>query len=162
MRCDRVVVAVDGCLERVLPELSERVRTARAQALATGPASDVTLPRPVYARYGYDYWQQLPDGRVVLGGGRDLGGETEWSCEAETSSFVQSPDGGLVLHVVSSAAGRDRRPQGALLSAGPGRARSAELVGREGDVHGHLAEHLSARLALGDRTRLAQLVAGAG
>ena len=90
VRCDRVVVAVDGCLELALPELSGRVRTARAQALATGPAPEVALARPVYARYGYDYWRQLPDGRIVLGGGRDLGGEAEWSCEAQTTATVQS------------------------------------------------------------------------
>ena len=89
-------MAVDGCLELTLPELSGRVRTARAQALATGPAPEVALARPVYARYGYDYWRQLPDGRIVLGGGRDLGGEAEWSCEAQTTATVQSYLDGLL------------------------------------------------------------------
>lgn len=73
-----VLVAVDGGLEHVLPALAGRVRSARLQMLATAPADDVTVARPVYARYGLDYWQQLPDGRVALGGGRDVGGEDEW------------------------------------------------------------------------------------
>ena len=74
-----VLVAVDGGLEHLVPALTGRVRAARLQMLATAPAHDVALARPVYARYGLDYWQQLPDGRVALGGGRDLGGEQEWA-----------------------------------------------------------------------------------
>jgi gamma-glutamylputrescine oxidase len=73
-----VVVAVDGGLEHLVPELVGQVRSARLQMLATAPADDVALPRPVYARFGLDYWQQLPDGRVALGGGRDVGGDDEW------------------------------------------------------------------------------------
>jgi len=44
----------------------------------------------VYARWGYDYWQQRADGRVVLGGARDLGGEAEWTTSTETSETVQT------------------------------------------------------------------------
>ncbi|MGE5733249.1 MAG: NAD(P)/FAD-dependent oxidoreductase, partial [Gemmatimonas sp.] len=77
VRAPHVVVAVDGGLELLLPELAPRVRTARLQMLATGPAPDVHWPRPVYSRWGLDYWQQLPDGRVALGGCRDVGGDAE-------------------------------------------------------------------------------------
>jgi ribosomal protein L34 len=28
--------------------------------------------RPHYARHGFDYWQQTEDGRLVLGGRRDV------------------------------------------------------------------------------------------
>lgn len=87
--CDKVIVAVDGNLERLLPELSGRVRTARLQMLATEPAPEVSIPRPVYARYGYDYWQQLPDGRVVVGGCRDREGEAEWTSDAAPSAEIQ-------------------------------------------------------------------------
>ncbi|MBA2529694.1 MAG: FAD-binding oxidoreductase [Euzebyales bacterium] len=89
VRCGRVVVAVDGALERVLPELTGRVWTVRAQMLATGPAPEVDIPRPVYARWGWDYWQQLPDKRVALGGFRDLGGDAERSVDATPSPAVQ-------------------------------------------------------------------------
>lgn len=90
VHCGAVVVAVDGALEALLPELAPRVRTARAQMLATAPAPEVTIPRPVYARWGWDYWQQLPDGRVALGGFRDRGGEAEWSQEPSPSPPVQA------------------------------------------------------------------------
>jgi gamma-glutamylputrescine oxidase len=56
IRCRKVIVAVDGCLELLIPELKDRVRTARLQMLATGPATDVRFTRPVYRRDGYDYW----------------------------------------------------------------------------------------------------------
>jgi glycine/D-amino acid oxidase-like deaminating enzyme len=89
VRCRAVVVAVDGRLERLLPELAPRVRTARLQMLATAPTTEVCLPRPVYSRWGYDYWQQLPDGRVVLGGFRDRHEADEWTHDAEPSPAVQ-------------------------------------------------------------------------
>jgi len=89
VRCEAVVVAVDGRLEQILPELATRVRTARLQMLATAPAPEVRYSRPVYARYGYEYWQQLPDRRVALGGFRDFGGEPGWTTDAEPCSRVQ-------------------------------------------------------------------------
>ncbi len=87
--CQHVVVAVDGGLERLLPELEGRVRSARLQMLATAPATDVTIPRPVYIRWGFDYWQQLPDGRIAMGGARDLAGESEWTCDRSPTTDVQ-------------------------------------------------------------------------
>lgn len=62
---------MDGRLDILIPELKDRVRTARLQMLATSPAKDVKFTRPVYRRDGYDYWQQLPDGSIALGGFRD-------------------------------------------------------------------------------------------
>jgi glycine/D-amino acid oxidase-like deaminating enzyme len=90
VRCERVVVCVDGRLEQVLPELAGTVRTARVQMLATAPAAELALPMPVYARWGLDFWQQLPDGRIALGGCRDRGGPTEWTGEAGTTRVVQA------------------------------------------------------------------------
>lgn len=89
VRCGAVVVAVDGRLERILPELAPRVRSARLQMLATEPVAEVVVPRPVYERWGQDYWQQLPDGRIALGGARDAGGDAEWTDEAVTAGAVQ-------------------------------------------------------------------------
>jgi glycine/D-amino acid oxidase-like deaminating enzyme len=89
VRCDRVIVAVDGSLERVLPELAGRVRTARLQMLGTAPAPDVTFSRPVYYRYGFEYWQQLPGGSIALGGFRDAAGGAEWTSSTDPTDGVQ-------------------------------------------------------------------------
>ena len=89
VRAKHIVVAVDGALDRLLPELAPRVRTARLQMLATEPTNEITLTRPVYARWGYDYWQQRPDGAIALGGARDIGGESEWTANATPTAVVQ-------------------------------------------------------------------------
>lgn len=87
--CDAVVVAVDGGMERVLPELGDRVRSARLQMLATAPV-EPRFARPVYARWGYDYWQQLPSGAVAVGGCRDRFADDEWSTDASPTEPVQA------------------------------------------------------------------------
>ncbi|MDB6115559.1 MAG: puuB [Lacunisphaera sp.] len=89
VRCDTVIVAVDGRLEKVFPELSPRVRTARLQMLATAPAPEVEFTRPCYWRHGYEYWQQQPDHTIALGGFRDHALETEWTTETEPTEFIQ-------------------------------------------------------------------------
>lgn len=103
-----VLVAVDGGLEHLVPAVAGQVRAARLQMLATAPADDVVVPRPVYARYGLDYWQQLPDGRVALGGGRDHGGEDEWAPgrpeDAPPSAPVQAYLERLLREQVGTAA----------------------------------------------------------
>ena len=88
--CRVVIVAVDGRLEMVLPELAGQVRTARLQMLATAPAPEVSFPRPVYRRWGYEYWQQLPGGEIALGGFRDRGGDAEWTTTPTPSPTIQT------------------------------------------------------------------------
>lgn len=90
VRCGRVIVAVDGRLETVVPALSGRVRTARLQMLATAPLPSIRWTRPVYRRWGYDYWQQLADGRLLLGGFRDRHEQDEWTHEWTPSAAVQA------------------------------------------------------------------------
>ena len=89
VRCDQIIVAVDGNLEKLFPELAGTLRTARLQMLATSPTTEVNIPHPVYARYGFDYWQQLPDGSIALGGGRDKAMEEEWCDDHSPSAFIQ-------------------------------------------------------------------------
>jgi glycine/D-amino acid oxidase-like deaminating enzyme len=89
VRCGTVLVCVDGRLEQLLPELVGVVRTVRLQMLATATADDVQVPRPVYLRDGHEYWQQLPDGRIALGGFRDVGGPAEETHSTEPTAPVQ-------------------------------------------------------------------------
>jgi len=55
--------------------------------------AELVLERPssarVLARWGLDYWQQLADGRVVMGGFRDVGGDAEWTFDPTPSDAVQ-------------------------------------------------------------------------
>jgi gamma-glutamylputrescine oxidase len=88
--CGAVVVCIDGRLDTLFPELAGRVRTARLQMLATAPTEEVRVQRPVYARWGYDYWQQLTDGRIALGGQRDQFEHDEWTNDAAPTEPVQA------------------------------------------------------------------------
>ena len=90
VHCDTVIVAVDGRLEQVFPELTGRIRTARLQMLATAPAPEVDFSRPVYYRQGYEYWQQLPDRSIALGGFRDHALDEEWTMEDFPTERIQA------------------------------------------------------------------------
>ncbi|MEI6404334.1 MAG: FAD-binding oxidoreductase [Actinomycetes bacterium] len=70
IRARHIIVATDGYLTRVLPETAAHVRQVRLQMIATAPQSEVMFDYPGYAHFGYDYWQQRPNGAVVIGGGR--------------------------------------------------------------------------------------------
>lgn len=85
-----VIVCVDGKLESLIPGLRGKVRTARLQMLASAPQLPLTFPRPVSMRYGFDYWQQLEDGSVLLGGGRDRFESDEWTTDDAPDARVQA------------------------------------------------------------------------
>lgn len=89
IRARHVIACVDGRLELLFPSLKGHVRSARLQMLASAPAHEVAFPRPVSTRYGYDYWQQLPDGSVLLGGGRDMAEAAEWTTDSAPSAAIQ-------------------------------------------------------------------------
>jgi glycine/D-amino acid oxidase-like deaminating enzyme len=86
---DVVVVCGDGFTASLLPELAGLVRPTRGQVLATEPVP-LRYPRPHYAREGYDYWHQLPDGRLVIGGQRDSSPATEETDVEELSDPIQA------------------------------------------------------------------------
>ena len=40
-------------------------------------------------RDGYDYWQQLPDGSIALGGFRDINVDNEWTHDCQPANPIQ-------------------------------------------------------------------------
>ena len=101
---DAVVVAGDGFTAVLLPELAELVRATRGQVLATEPLAELRYERPHYARRGYDYWQQLPDRRLVVGGNRDAALADEETDVVETTELIQRRLDELVERLVGSRA----------------------------------------------------------
>ena len=85
-----ILVAVDGNLQKVLPELSDRVQPVRLQMIGTAPTNEVDFEYAVYVRDGWDYWQQLPGGQIAIGGGRDLSIETEFTDINEPTEFMRN------------------------------------------------------------------------
>ena len=167
VRCGIVIVAVDGALERAVPALAGRVRTARLQMLATAPTDELRLTRPVYARWGYEYWQQLPDRRIALGGFRDAGGDAEWTADATPSEPVQRELERFLrehLHVRAPVTHRWAAPVAysstglpVLAEASPGVWATGAYSGT-GNVIGQLCGRAAARLALGAHDDFARLI----
>jgi glycine/D-amino acid oxidase-like deaminating enzyme len=78
VRARHVVVAADGALPALVPEYAGRVRPRRLHMVATAPLPPV-VDRMVYARWGYEYLQQRPDGRVLAGGFSDVDAEDSYT-----------------------------------------------------------------------------------
>ncbi len=87
---ERVLVATDGYGHGLVPELADLIWPTRGQMIASEPLDRVLYDRPHYARQGFDYWQQLPDGRILLGGFRDVSILDELTDVEETTPSVQS------------------------------------------------------------------------
>jgi len=85
-----VVIATDGYTYGLAPELDAAIAPTRGQVLVTEPLDSELFPGPHYARHGYDYWQQLPDGRLVIGGKRDAAlAEEDTPVEAVTNAVQE-------------------------------------------------------------------------
>jgi gamma-glutamylputrescine oxidase len=89
IKADDVVIATDGSGRGLLPELDDALWPARGQVVATAPLPERLFECPHYARHGFDYWQQLEDGRIVLGGFRDFSILTEMTNEETTTQPIQ-------------------------------------------------------------------------
>jgi gamma-glutamylputrescine oxidase len=86
VRAQHVVVAADGALPALVPEYAGRVRARRLHMVATAPLPRV-VERMVYARWGYEYLQQRPDGRILAGGFSDVDGRDSYT-ESDAGSPV--------------------------------------------------------------------------
>ena len=90
LEAERVLVATDGYGHGLVPELSDSIWPTRGQVIASEPLDRVLFDRPHYARNGFDYWQQLPDGRILLGGFRDVSILDELTDVEETTPTIQA------------------------------------------------------------------------
>ncbi|MGN6131313.1 MAG: NAD(P)/FAD-dependent oxidoreductase [Nocardioidaceae bacterium] len=85
-----IVVAVDGKLCQLFPQLGSFMRTVRLQMAGTAPVAERLLTCPASFRLGYEWAQQDSEGRLLLGGGRDKVGDDEYTCEDSPTGPVQS------------------------------------------------------------------------
>ena len=87
---DQVVIATDGYTQGLLEPLDRAVQPTRGQVVVTAPLGVELFGCPHYARYGYDYWQQTEDLRLVLGGFRDSALDEESTAEEGTTPGIQA------------------------------------------------------------------------
>ena len=89
LEAPRVIVATDGYPSGLLGDLEGLIIPTRGQMIATEPISEKLFDCPHYGRHGFDYWQQLPDGRITAGGFRDFAMDSEFTDSEETTPTIQ-------------------------------------------------------------------------
>jgi glycine/D-amino acid oxidase-like deaminating enzyme len=167
VRARRVIVAADGALGALVPAYAGRVRPVRLHMVATAPVEDVVLPYPVYARDGYEYAQQLPDGRMTLGGFRDADANADTDTEELSPDVVARlerylvEDLGVVVPVTHRWVGivgytRDERPFAGAVPGEPGLFAMGGYCGT-GNVNAFVAARIVADLATTGQTPDADL-----
>lgn len=70
--------------------LSQVITPTRGQMITTVPAAQGLFPCPCYADDGYQYWRQLPDGRLAVGGWRNMSFATEATSDETPAQEVQT------------------------------------------------------------------------
>jgi gamma-glutamylputrescine oxidase len=162
------VIAVDGRSGAVAPELATLVRPVRGQVLVTEPFEPRLYEVPHYARGGFDYWQQLPDGRLVAGGRRDTSLASEYTDAEETTPGVQRELEALVADLLGRVprvthrwAGiwgetPDRLPLAGRVPGADGLWVAGGYSGH-GNVLGFVCGELVGRAILGDRPPVLEL-----
>ena len=84
-----VVVATDGYPSGLLGELEGLIIPTRGQMLATESLPERLFPLPHYGRHGFDYWHQDEEGRLLVGGFRDVDMDSEFTATEETTERIQ-------------------------------------------------------------------------
>lgn len=87
-RAGVVVLATNAYTSRLAPEAD--ITPNRAQMAATAPESRTIAEQPAARNHGYQYWNQLWDGRVAVGGYRDTAIAQERTDRAVTTPDIQA------------------------------------------------------------------------
>ena len=85
IEASQVLLATNAFATELLPELA--VTPGRGQVLVTEPLPKVSLPGTFHYDHGYAYFRQLPDHRILLGGGRNL----DFAAETTTTPGLTEP-----------------------------------------------------------------------
>jgi glycine/D-amino acid oxidase-like deaminating enzyme len=144
VRAPVIILATNAALGAAHPAFRGAVLPMRGQALATEPCPRRLVPAPVYADFGFEYFRQLPDGRIVAGGGRRAALDQERCDRAEPSAPVQEAIERFLRAVLPEAADlRVTHRWGGLMAWSPdelpaiGRVPGAPGLLAAGGYHGH-------------------------
>lgn len=163
LEAERLLVATDGYPSGLLGPLEGLIVPTRGQMLVTEPVAERLFDCPHYGRHGFDYWQQLPDGRITAGGFRDFALDSEFTDSEQTTDTIQQ----ALEEFVARVAGRPLRVEqrwagvfGLVLDflpvVGPlpedNRTWVAGGYSGHGNVLGFMCGDLAARALLGEQT----------
>jgi len=89
-RARTLVLATNAYTPTLVPNLAPIIAPRRGQMIATVPLDETITTRPTYAHWGYQYWRQTPDRRLVMGGWRDVDFDAEATFDAVPTERIQS------------------------------------------------------------------------
>jgi glycine/D-amino acid oxidase-like deaminating enzyme len=94
VRAGHAILATNVRLPELLAQvganwLGAAITPARGQMLATAPVTETLFACPCYADRGYQYWRQLRDGRLVVGGWRNTSFDSERTDDETPGAPVQ-------------------------------------------------------------------------
>ena len=122
VRARTLVLATNAYTPRLCPALAPLIAPRRGQIVATAPLGREVVSRPTYAHWGYQYWRQTSEGRLLIGGWREIDLEGETGFDAVTTDHIQLaieqgladlvPEGAAITHRWAGIMGfaRDGRP----------------------------------------------------
>jgi glycine/D-amino acid oxidase-like deaminating enzyme len=84
-----LLLAANAWTARLHPFFDGAIVGMRGQMFATEPCPERIIPHPVYVDFGFEYFRQLPDGRILAGGGRRASLDTELTYSAHPTEKVQ-------------------------------------------------------------------------
>jgi glycine/D-amino acid oxidase-like deaminating enzyme len=90
VRCASVALCTNAYTPLFHPYFVDKILPTRGQILCTEPLGQRVLDQVCYADYGYEYFRQLPDGRLLVGGWRHHFREAEVGYEDRTTPELQA------------------------------------------------------------------------
>lgn len=95
IKCQRILLATNAWLPAIGAQfgaewLAQAITPTRGQMLVTAPVSERLFDCPCYADDGFQYWRQLADGRLAVGGWRNRSFATEATTDETPQDEVQS------------------------------------------------------------------------
>lgn len=97
IKAGKVAICTNGFAKQFLTE--DDIAPARAQVLITNPIKSLPFEGTFHYQKGYYYFRNI-DGRVLLGGGRNLDFEGETTTDIATSDQIQSALHALLEEVI--------------------------------------------------------------
>lgn len=86
IQADKIAICTNGFAKQFLPE--DDIAPARAQVLITQPIPNLHIEGTFHYQKGYYYFRNI-DGRILLGGGRNLDFQGETTTSLTTSEKIQ-------------------------------------------------------------------------
>jgi len=131
LKAAQIVLATDGYTRGLLPELDAVIVPVRNQVVVTQPLDELLFPSPHYSRRGFDYWQQTPDRRLVVGGKRDSDPDVERTSEEALTPPIQAELERFIRDLVGKLPPITHRWSGIFGSSPDGRPLAGRIPGQE-------------------------------